>query len=216
MPAASRTRLRRWILPSPVSHADSTAHSVPRIAMRYMAVVAIVLSNAIATKAVAGYDGSLLSPVPPAGESTFTWRTSGTKPKPGAEIGFIRLRGCWTAPQIVAVSVVDRFGSPVAYKLHSGGPRDNSIQTADLSDKQLPVTVRATFSARFGSTTSGTSLFVKTGGGPNAGTTFDVGGPTCAPPIVGESIEQASQGVLALSSPLTTSFARHRALSASS
>ncbi|HSR52646.1 MAG TPA: RHS repeat-associated core domain-containing protein [Acidobacteriota bacterium] len=129
-----------------------------------------------------GYSARLTSPTPPSGSMSFIWEVEGSKPGPGEEIGYVELSGCWVAGQVVAATATDRHGDDVPVTVHQGGPRINRIQAADLTDERLPVAIRVTFTDYFGGASSGTPLFVKTGGGVDAGLSFDAGGPTCQPP----------------------------------
>jgi hypothetical protein len=172
-----------------------------------LAVLALLFTGAQLNVARADYGAALRTPTPPAGASTFSWETRGTKAGPGRGIGHVELSGCWTAAQVVSLSAVDSSGAPVAIQVHTDGPKANAFETADVAESRLPLQITATFNTLFGSTPTGTDLYVKTGGGSTAGPHLDVGGPTCAPPDDGESIEEASLGELALANLSPTALA---------
>lgn len=153
----------------------------------------------IISSAASGYSGSLLTADGGQGSDVFLWRVEGAKPAPGQEIGHVKLLGCWRAEQVVSVIATDRQGRQVATSLHRNGPKANIIETADINDGRLPLDVRVTFKDKFGVGPNLASLFVKTGGGRDAGVNLSVLGPTCEPPYDGETFEAASNGELKLS-----------------
>jgi len=120
-----------------------------------------------------GYSASLQSPAPGESSDTFTWIVSGKKPGPGKEISHIEICGCWAKNDILSVSA---SSGQVEIK------NDGKVKVDNLQDSNLPLTLTIVFKSVYGSVSSGTDLFVKTGGGSSAGFAYRVGGPDCVAP----------------------------------
>lgn len=171
------------------------------LAFSALTTVVLLLSSPLDAWAGAtstGYNGGLIAPLTSRGASTFVWQIDGAKSKVGREIGHIELFGCWRADQITAVRAIDRNGNEVAVSVHSGGPKAHTVETDDVNDSRLPLSISLTFEEKFGSAVSMSTLFVKTGGGRDEGVVINADGPTCEPPDDGETFEKASIGSLEL------------------
>lgn len=119
--------------------------------------------------AITGYSAVLSSPTPPASSTTYTWDVSGVKPGPGQEISHVDITGCWDANDVASLT---------ANNGEEEVKSDGTLKVDNLQDDDLPLTVTAVFNTAFASTGSA-NVFVKTGGGSDAGFNFATAGPNC-------------------------------------
>jgi len=117
-----------------------------------------------------GYDAHLESPVVPDSASAYTWIVDGEKAGPGCEISFVLGSGCWDRADIDYVTA--NIGV-VEVK------DDGSVKVEGIQDDDLPLTITVYFTATLTSADDAASIFIKTGGGPDAGYTLTVDGPSC-------------------------------------
>lgn len=145
---------------------------------------ATVLATTTFTDNTGGYNVQLTSPTPPTSSTSFTWIVSGSSPGSGQEISHVDIYGCWSANDVVEATAsagsVDYNGTGHASHVSK---TDGLVTVESIDDGDLSLLVTITFNQSFPSASDGSATaFVKTGGGPDEGFEFLIGGPNCAVP----------------------------------
>ncbi len=121
----------------------------------------------------------LSSPVPPAISRFYTWTLLGERltRTPGLTLDTIGLAGCWSARQIVRVTV--------ATATHGAAPhvrvdrRSGAVAVTGLHRRDLPLSVALRFTGPLVSAMRGATITVHEGGRHGSLAVYVVGGPRC-------------------------------------
>ena len=134
------------------------------------------------------YNAQLTSPTPPASSDTYTWQVSGSKPHQAEEISHVNLTGCWVSNDILSVTALNKNSQSKSTETFDGsgnsGNPDGLVKVDGVQDVDLPLTITVSFKTAYASN-GNSDLFVKTGGGQNAGVNFTPSGPNCQDPDTG-------------------------------
>lgn len=127
-----------------------------------------------------GYSVDLTSPTDLNPTNTFVWTVSGSKPGEGQEISHVDL----TFESCIDASDVSSFTSSAGTPKNELTSNNRLKVDSPLDDGDLPFTITLVLNSNY-IANGNTNIFVKTGGGSDAGFPYSVGGPSCTPPTTG-------------------------------